>query len=130
MLEYASIRFTFVCTTPTTVPTIIVAAAIPERTGIHWAWSGSKGEWNTRTNAANAAALSPVDMNAVTIVGAPSYASGVHMWNGTAETLNANPTASSPTASSASVLLGPDAIAVPTTSSRVEPAIVKAKAMP
>jgi len=33
----------------------------------------------TRAKAANAAALTPVDMNAVTIVGAPSYASGVHM---------------------------------------------------
>ncbi len=42
-------------------------------------------ERNTRAKAANAAAFTPVDMKAVTIVGAPSYASGVHMWNGTAE---------------------------------------------
>ena len=35
MLEYASIRLTLVCTTPTTVPRIIVAAAITQRTGIH-----------------------------------------------------------------------------------------------
>src|SRR5919106_6734625 len=103
MLEYASIRFTFVCTTPTTVPTIIVTAAMAESTGIHCACSGSSGERNTRTNAANAAAFTPVDMNAVTIVGAPSYASGVHMWNGTADTLKAKPTASRPTASSATV---------------------------
>src|SRR4026207_1752276 len=103
MLEYASIRLTFVCTTPTTVPTIIVIAAITESIGIQGAWSGSSGDRNTRANAANAAALTPVDMNAVTIVGAPSYASGVHMWKGTAETLNAKPTALSPTARSATV---------------------------
>ena len=30
-------------------------------------------------------------MNAVTGVGAPSYTSGVHIWNGTAESLNASP---------------------------------------
>jgi hypothetical protein len=50
--------------------------------------------------------LTPVDMNAVTIVGAPFVRIGVHMWNGTADTLNAKPTASSPTASSATVLGG------------------------
>ena len=31
------------------------------------------------------------DMNAVTVVGAPWYTSGVHMWNGAAETLKASP---------------------------------------
>ena len=31
------------------------------------------------------------DMKAVTVVGAPWYTSGVHMWNGAAETLNASP---------------------------------------
>jgi hypothetical protein len=41
-------------------------------------------------------------MNAVTGVGAPWYTSGVHMWNGTAAILNANPTARSPAAASAS----------------------------
>src|SRR5580765_5745897 len=122
-----------VCTTPTTVPRIIVAAAITERTGIHSPLSGSRADRNTRTNAANAAALTEVDMKAVTMVGAPSYASGVHMWNGTADTLKQKPTASRPTARSA-IGLGPDpdrpAIAAPTTSSRVELAMVKAKAMP
>ncbi len=72
MLEYASIRFTLVCATPTTLPTIIVRAAITESTGIHCAWSGSSGERNTRANAAKAAAFTPVDMKAVTMVGAPS----------------------------------------------------------
>jgi hypothetical protein len=39
-------------------------------------------------------------MKPVTIAGAPSYASGVHMWNGTAEILNAKPTSSRPRAMS------------------------------
>ena len=34
--------------------------------------SGSNADRNTRTNAANAAALTPVDMNPVTAGGAPS----------------------------------------------------------
>src|SRR5204863_9193495 len=99
MLEYASMRFTLDCDTPTTVPTIIVAAATTQTMFPHPARSGSNAERNTRTNAANAAAFTPVDMNPVTAGGAPSYASGVHMWNGTADTLKANPTSSSPIAS-------------------------------
>src|SRR5258705_13511455 len=35
-------------------------------------------------------------MNATTGVGAPSYTSGVHEWNGTAATLNPKPTSKSP----------------------------------
>src|SRR5690242_2144322 len=101
MLEYASIRLTLDCAIPTTVPTIIVAAATTQSTGAHWPRSGSKAERNTRANAAKAAAFTPVDMKPVTAGGAPSYASGVHMWNGTAETLNAKPANSRPTASQA-----------------------------
>ena len=46
-------------------------------------------------NAPTAAVLVPVDMNAVTGVGAPWYTSGVHMWKGTAEALNPRATATS-----------------------------------
>src|SRR5204862_7554266 len=99
MLEYASIRLTLVCATPTTVPTIIVRAAMGHRTLLQLARIGSNADRNTRTNAANAAAFTPVDMKPVTDEGAPSYASGVHMWNGTADTLNANPTSNNPRAS-------------------------------
>src|SRR3954469_11259162 len=123
MLEYASIRLTFVCATPTTVPSTMVAAAITQITSLQLPRSGSNAERNTRTNAANAAAFTPVDMNAVTAGGAPSYASGVHMWNGTADTLKANPTSTRPTASSC---IGDGAIAcaamrLPIRSSRVLP---------
>src|SRR5258708_29996512 len=130
MLEYASMGLTLFWSTPPTAPRIIVAPAIAPSTGIHCPCIGSSVERNTRANAAKAAAFTDVDMNAVTIVGAPSYASGVHMWNGTADTLKQKPTARRPTARSDSVLFGPDAMAVPTTSSRVEPAIVNANAMP
>src|SRR5690349_16671544 len=98
MLEYASMRFTLVCATPTTVPMIIVAAATTHRTGLQSGCIDSNEVRNTRANAANAAAFTPVDMKPVTGGGAPSYASGVHMWNGTADTLKANPTRSNPTA--------------------------------
>src|SRR5258707_13198801 len=121
MLEYASIRLTLCWSTPRTAPSIIVAPAIAPSTGIQYPCIGSSVERKTRTNAPNAAAFTAVDMNAVTMVGAPSYASGVHIWNGTADTLKQNPTARRPTASSASVLLAPDAMAVPTTSRRGQP---------
>jgi hypothetical protein len=48
-----------------------------------------------RSSAANAATFVADAMNAVTGVGAPWYTSGVHMWNGTAATLNPRPTSSS-----------------------------------
>src|SRR5262249_57306871 len=123
MLEYASMRLMLFCRTPTTVPTTIVAAEITASTGTQCACIGWSVERNTRTNAANAAAFTPVDMNAVTIVGAPSYASGVHMWKGTADTLKQNPTASRPTATSANPPDAADpAMKLPIASSRVEPA--------
>src|SRR5215510_10873486 len=130
MLEYASIRLMLLCSTPSTAPAIIVTAAMAPRIGPQWPCIGSSVERNTRANAANAAAFTAVDMNAVTTVGAPSYASGVHMWNGTADTLKQNPTASRPTASSGSGLEPPDAIALPTTSSRVDPETTNVNAMP
>ncbi len=72
MLEYASMRFRLVCATPTTVPTIIVARQSTHRTGAQSAIIGSRPVRNTRTNAAIAAALTPVDMKPVTTAGAPS----------------------------------------------------------
>ena len=44
-----------------------------------------------RTNIAMAATFGAAAKNAVTGVGAPSYTSGVHIWNGTAETLKQSP---------------------------------------
>ena len=71
-------------------------------------------------------------MNAVTSVGAPWYASGVHMWNGTAETLNAKPTSRSNIAitSRMSGDAAEDATSSPISSSLVEPVAAYASAMP
>src|ERR1700730_4643713 len=123
MLEYASIRFTFDCASPTTVPAIIVAAATAHRIGPQSPRSGSNADRNTRANAANAAAFTPADMNPVTAGGAPSYASGVHMWNGTADTLNPKPTSRNPTARSCIGVGALDwaAIRLPMRSRRVVP---------
>src|SRR5438270_127374 len=85
-----------------TEPTTIVTAASTTMNGVQSHASGLNAVSNTRISAANAATLVAADMKAVTAVGAPWYASGVHMWNGTAATLNANPTASRPAAANAS----------------------------
>ena len=52
-----------------------------------------------RTSMANDAAFDPTERNAVTGVGAPSYTSGAHMWNGTAAILKPMPAATRTTAS-------------------------------
>jgi hypothetical protein len=59
----------------------------------------------TRSIVPNAALFTATAMNVVAGVGAPSYASGVHMWNGTALTLNTSPpsTSTRPTTTSGSV---------------------------
>jgi hypothetical protein len=44
-----------------------------------------------RSSIAKDAALEPTDRNPVIGVGAPSYTSGAHMWNGTAAILNPMP---------------------------------------
>ena len=72
MLEYASMRLMLVCTTPTTVPITIVAAAMTQSTWLQSSCIDSKEVRNTRVNAANAAAFTPVDMKPVTGGGAPS----------------------------------------------------------
>src|SRR5690348_10138206 len=94
-------RFTLLWAMASTLPTTIETAAITHTNGRQSHWSGPKATKNTRTNAPKAATLVPADMNAVTEVGAPWYASGVHMWNGTAAILNANPVATSPAAAMA-----------------------------
>src|SRR5215472_1530063 len=47
---------------------------------------------STRSRTAKAAALGPVDISATTGAGAPSYTSGVQIWNGADATLNPRPT--------------------------------------
>src|SRR6185503_4097259 len=95
--EYASMRLMLSWRTAVMLPTVIVMAAITT-TGLaqpsvpYGNTSPPSATPNTRIIAATAAALTAAAMNAVTGVGAPSYASGAHMWNGTAATLKPNAT--------------------------------------
>jgi hypothetical protein len=76
----------------TTLPTVIVTAARPQNSTVQSDWITRKDVTSTRISAANAAALDPVAMKAVTLVGAPAYTSGAHMWNGTDAILKPKPT--------------------------------------
>ena len=105
MLEYASIRLMSDCAIASTLPRITDAAARTQITGVQSHVSGWNATSRTRISARNAATFVAADMNAVTGVGAPWYTSGVHWWNGTADTLNPNPIARKTNASSASAWL-------------------------
>jgi hypothetical protein len=73
-----------------------------------------------RTVSAIAATLGADAKNAVTGVGAPSYTSGVHMWNGTALILKARPAITN-TRPNISPVDRPSRIATATPSNRVVP---------
>src|ERR1700738_4594149 len=107
MLEYASIRFTFGWTSATILPPVIVTAASTANTALQSSPNGPSEPIMIRRMAANAAAFGATLMNAVAGVGAPSYASGVHWWNGTTAALNARPTVTSARATSVAPSLSP-----------------------
>ena len=109
MLEYASMRFTFACASATTLPPVIVTAARIAKTALQSSPSGPSATIITRRIAANAAAFGATLMNAVAGVGAPSYASGVHWWNGTTAALNARPTVTRASATSVAPFVRPPA---------------------
>ena len=58
---------------------------------VHTSLCSGNAVTRTRSITTSAAVFVAADMNAVTEVGAPWYTSGVHMWKGAAETLNASP---------------------------------------
>src|SRR4029077_2809925 len=86
--EYASSRFTFDWTRALMLPRVIESAAATQRNQKR---PGALIANTTRNNTAKAAALGAVDMNPTTGAGAPSYTSGVQMWNGAAATLKPMP---------------------------------------
>src|SRR5262245_25983338 len=98
ILEYASIRLMLLCTTAEILPQSIVTAEITDSAiGIcivAWLPAGTIA-LKTGIRALKAAALPAVLMNAVTTVGAPSYTSGAHWWNGNAAILKERPTVTS-----------------------------------
>src|SRR5689334_24397145 len=75
------------------LPRVRVAIATTERIGSQAGRTEARGPRKMRSRKAMDAALDATDRYAVTVVGAPSYASGAHMWNGAAEILNSKPTA-------------------------------------
>src|SRR6266508_4944242 len=82
----------FVWRSATTLPTVIVSAESTHTSGPYTPATVGKARKITRISATNPAAFDDTDKKAVTGVGAPSYVSGAHVWNGTAEILNAKPT--------------------------------------
>src|SRR3990172_9467464 len=90
------IRFRFDWAIATTWPSVIVTTATAHGSAVQSARALGSATTSTRISAANAAAFEPVAISAVTLVGAPWYTSGAHMWNGTAEVLKPKPTSSRP----------------------------------
>src|SRR5581483_10594092 len=92
MEEYASRRLRLVCVSAARLPPVMVAIETNTSSGTYTARSGYKPHSMMRSNMAHAAAFTATDMNPVTLVGAPSYASGAHWWNGIAAILKSSPT--------------------------------------
>src|SRR6476620_10897937 len=82
----------FVWRSANTLPIVMVSAASTHTSGPYTRSAVGNATKITRISATNPAAFDDTDKNAVTGVGAPSYVSGAQVWNGTADTLKANPT--------------------------------------
>jgi len=93
-------RFTLDCVTAAMLPTVIVTIATTSNSSrqIRRSWSAGLRR-RMRISIAKDAAFEPTERNAVTGVGAPSYTSGAHMWNGTAAILKPTPATTRMTAS-------------------------------
>src|SRR5215472_1952960 len=74
------------------LPTSRLTSTTAISSGCHIGLRSPKGPRKTRRSSAKDAALDPTDRYAVTVVGAPSYASGAHIWKGAADTLKSKPT--------------------------------------
>src|SRR4051794_28748089 len=80
------------------LPIVMVAMATTISSGSQAGRTEASGPRKMRIRNANEAAFEATERYAVTVVGAPSYTSGAHMWNGAAEILKSSPTAVVPTA--------------------------------
>src|SRR5919109_923764 len=93
--EYASSRLSDDCPIAPTLPTTIVTIASTDSAGPHVVAKSISATSNSRSSTPNAAAFVATAMNPVTAVGAPSYTSGVHWWNGATDALKASPATTS-----------------------------------
>src|SRR6202049_1028312 len=84
-------RLMLVCVTAATLPTVIVTIDSTSNNNRQSALINGSPSRKILSSIANDAAVDPTDRNAVIGVGAPSYTSGAHMWNGTAAILNPTP---------------------------------------
>src|SRR5438046_4671030 len=92
MLEYARRRVKLFCISAATLPKVIVAIATIAKVEYQSMLTVPNATMNTRNAAANAAIFATAASNALTVVGAPSKASGIHMWKGTTDILTPKPT--------------------------------------
>src|SRR5262245_66661611 len=91
MDEYASMRFRFDCVNAAKFPTVIVTIERTSNSSRQSSFIAGSPSRKIRSSIANDAAFDPTDRNAVIGVGAPSYTSGAHIWNGTAAILKPTP---------------------------------------
>src|SRR5580765_210414 len=94
-LEYASSRTICRWRRATRFPSVIVRIDSTANSGAQKSAFGRNAMNISWSSPANPAALDGTDRNAATGIGAPSYVSGGQKWNGTLETLNANPATTS-----------------------------------
>src|SRR6266704_3686009 len=91
MLEYARRRVKLVCSNAARLPKVIVAIATIAKVEYQSMLTMDIPTMNTRNAAAKAAIFAPAAKRALMVVGAPSKASGIHMWKGTTAILTPNP---------------------------------------
>src|SRR5665213_1392031 len=85
-------RLRLLCAMATMLPMAIDSTASTTSIWLQSACDDPNASGSRRMASANAASFDAVLMYTVTQVGAPSYTSGIHMWNGTAPNLNPTPT--------------------------------------
>src|ERR687891_2930005 len=89
--EKASRRLTSLCASAARLPHASETHAMTATAIVQMSLSSGNAVTRIRSVITSAAVFVAADMNAVTEVGAPWYTSGVHMWNGAAETLKPSP---------------------------------------
>src|SRR5713101_7384537 len=92
MLEYARRRVKLFCINAATLPKVMVTTATIAKVEYQSTWNRLIPMRKTRKAAAKDAIFAPAARRAAIVVGAPSKASGIHMWKGTTAILTPNPT--------------------------------------
>src|SRR5262249_42862362 len=89
--EYASRRLRLFWVRAARLAPVIVMIETKISNGTQIFCNGYRPMTRMRSSIVQAAAFTATDMKPVMLVGAPSYASGAHWWNGTAEILKKSP---------------------------------------